>query len=248
VTVNKSERPALNVQRRGFVGFVLRKYQVKLQFGPSRACYLCIMHKNNRLAASPWWLRGVSAVALFLGLVTAAGAQQAPATIRLLPEDAQRGLNGPQHNFDFLAPGVSDQYQTAGFFGQKLRPYLAGDQEALASLDRYKRQKTLFLIDRLVAVGAFGVYGQQIFAQTDRQYFNRTQQVAAGTFVASLLATIFINRNTNHYLQRAVDAYNADQSSAGGARRRWSHLRPSQWEIGRAATGQPLLGLRWLVR
>lgn len=202
------------------------------------------MHVLNR-PAQQWRLRSMATLAVTLGLLSPALAQQAPATIRLLPEDAQRGLNGPQHNFDFLAPGVGgDHYQTAGFFGQKLRPYLAGNQEALNSLDLYKRQKTHFLIDRLVAVAAFGVYGQQILAHDDRQYFNSTQQVAIGVFATALVATIFINRNTNSYLQRAVGTYNVGKATGGV----WPHLRPAGLEVGCAASGQPLLGLRWAVR
>ncbi|MBD2766966.1 hypothetical protein IC235_03550 [Hymenobacter sp. BT664] len=207
------------------------------------------MYENNRLAISRWWLRGVVTGAALVGLSAAVAGQTAPATIRLLPEDAQRGLNGAQHNFDFLAPGVRDTYQTAGFFGQKLRPYLAGNQQALSYLNLYRRQKTQFLIDRLIAVGSFGVYGQQIFAHGDPQYFNTTQQVAAGAFVASLLATIFINRNTNNYLQRAVDAYNADLSSSGKFQGGiWPRLRPSQLGFSQAALGQPLVSLHWSVR
>jgi len=195
--------------------------------------------------AQQWRLRGVAVLALTIGFVSPALAQQAPATIRLLPEDAQRGLNGPQHNFDFLAPGTGDgHYQTAGFFGQKLRPYLAGNQDALGNLDRYKSQKTQFLIDRLVAVAAFGVYGQQILAHDDRQYFNGTQQVAIGVFATAALATVFISRNTNSYLQRAVGAYNVG-TATGSA---WPRLRPTGLAVGCAAAGQPLLGLRWAVR
>ena len=178
-------------------------------------------------------------------------AQQAPddtSTIRLLPEDAQRGLNGHQQNFYYLPPGVvGENYVNAGFFGQKLRPLLAGNEEALDQLDFYKRQKTQFLIDRLVAVGSFGVYGQQIFAHGDRQYFDgATQQVAAGVFVASLLGTLFINRNTNSYFQRAVGAYNGTNHRGHGAV--WPRLRPDGVEIGQARSGQPTLGLRWAVR
>ena len=174
-----------------------------------------------------------------------AHAQQAPATIRLLPEDAERGLNGPQHNFDFLPPGVmGDNYQSAGFFGQKLRPYLAGNAQALAHLDNYRRQKTIFLIDRLVAVGAFGLYGQQILARDERQYFNSTQQVAIGIFAASVLATVFINRNTNSHLQRAVKSFNGDVAQGGV----WPRLRPATIGLGAAPTGQPLLALRWALR
>ena len=175
-------------------------------------------------------------------------AQLAPSPIRLLPEDAARGLNGPQHNFDFLPPGVSgdnsDNYKTAGFFGQKLRPYLAGHPEALAHLDDYRRQKTFFLIDRIVAVSAFGLYGQQILARSDRQYFNDIQKVTIGVFATSVLATVFINRNTNAHLQRAVGSFNA----GAGRGAVWPRMRPSGVGLGQAATGEPVLALRWAMR
>lgn len=192
-----------------------------------------------------WRLRGVATVALSISLLSSALAQEAPATIRLLPEDAERGLNGPQHNFDFLAPGSSgDNYKTAGFFGQKLRPYLAGNAEALAHLDDYRRQKTFFLIDRIVAVGAFGLYGQQILGNGDKQYFNTTQQVAIGVFAASLLATTVINRNTNSHLQRAVKSFNNDSAHTS----LWPRLRPTAVGVAATPTGQPLLALRWALR
>lgn len=171
-----------------------------------------------------------------------ARAQQVPAPIRLLPEDAERGLNGPQHNFDFLPSGASDgQYQTAGFFGQKLRPYLADNPDALAHLNDYRRQKTLFLIDRLAAVGAMGVYGLQIFIHGERQYDNPVQRVAIGVFTSSVLATIFINRNTNTHLLRAVAAYNAGPGLGGAWR------RPTMG-VAVSPTGRPLLVLRWALR
>jgi len=181
-----------------------------------------------------------------IGVANTARAQQAPATIRLLPEDAQRGHNGHQHNFYFLPPGVSgDNYQSAGFFGQKLRPYLAGNTEALESLDRYKRQKTLFLIDRIVAVGSVGLYGQQVFAPGKfPQYFGNAQKVAAGLFVTSLVATLFINHNTNQHMQRAVEAYNAGKSHGS----LWPRLQPSSIGLASTATGQPTLALRWNLR
>jgi len=192
-----------------------------------------------------WGLRGLATTALVWGLSLRTFAQQGPATVRLLPDDAARGLSGPQHNFDFLPPGAAgDQYQTAGFFGQKLRPYLASSPEALDHLDDYRRQKTLFLADRLVAVGAFGLYGQQIFANGDKQYFNDPQKAAIGVFAVSVLATAFINRNTNSHLQRAVTAYNTGLAHQRG----WPRLRPSTVGLDAAPTGQPLLALRWAVR
>lgn len=204
------------------------------------------MHTINPLALLRWPLRGLATVVLLLSLLAPTSAQQAPSGIRLLPEDAQRGLNGPQYNFDFLAPGASSTaYQTAGFFGQKLRPYLAGNPEALAALDDYRRQKTLFLFDRLLAVGAFSLYGQQILAHDDRQYFNSNQQVAVGIFAVSVLATTLINRNTNAHLLRAVRTYNGELAHAGG---RWPRLRPTTVGLGASPTGQPLLALGWSVR
>ncbi|MBH8570606.1 hypothetical protein KB206_17065 [Microvirga sp. STS02] len=203
------------------------------------------MHEINQLRSVKWQLRGAATIILSVSLLAPALAQQAPGSIRLSPEDEGRGLGGPQHNFDFLAPGASgDNYQTAGFFGQKLRPYLAGNADALAHLDEYRRQKTFFLIDRLVAVGSFGVYGQQILAHGDRVYFNSTQQVAIGVFATSLIATIFINRNTNSHLQRAVKSFNQDVAHGGT----WQRLQPAAIGFAAAPTGQPLLSLRWALR
>lgn len=203
------------------------------------------MHQNIRLATTQWGLRIATIMVLSISLISSSLAQHAPTSIRLLPEDAERGLNGPQHNFDFLAPGVDgDNYKTAGFFGQNLRPYLAGNPEALAHLDDYRRQKTLFLIDRLVAVGAFGLYGQQILGNGERRYFNSTQQVAIGVFAASLLASTVINRNTNSHLQRAVTAYNTGLAHHSV----WPRLRPTAIGLGASPTGQPLLALRWALR
>ena len=203
------------------------------------------MHKINRIYALRWWLCRAAVTTLTVGSFNPALAQQSPATVRILPEDATRGLNGPQHNFDFLAPGAtSENYHTAGFFGQKLRPYLAANPEALAHLNDYRRQKTVFLVDRLVAIGAFGLYGQQILAKDDRQYFNSTQQVAIGVFITSVLATVFINRNTNSHLLRAVSAYNSGLAHGS----LWPRLRPNTVGLGVAPVGQPLLALRWALR
>ena len=202
------------------------------------------MHKNIRLATAKWWLRSVAVMVMSISLLSPVLAQQSSA-IQLLPEDAERGLNGPQHNFDFLAPGTSgDNYKSAGFFGQNLRPYLAGNPKALAHLNDYRRQKTLFLIDRLVAVGAFSLYGQQILGNGERQYFNTTQQAAMGLFAASVLATTFINRNTNSHLKRAVMAHNTGVARHSA----WPRLRPTALGLAASPTGQPLLALRWALR
>jgi len=204
------------------------------------------MHKINLLLSFRWCLRSLATIILSISLLVPVLAQKDSAPIRLLPEDAQRGLNGPQHNFDFLAPGAKEgEYQTAGFFGQNLRPYLAGNPEALDLLNNYRRQKTLYLVDRLVAVGAFGFYGQQILAHgNERQYFNTNQQAAIGVFAVSVLATAFINRNTNSHLLRAVKTYNGNLAQDG----LWPRLRPTAVGLGATLTGQPLLALRWVVR
>ena len=206
------------------------------------------MHHFNLSVSAPLQRRYALIAALLCGTAFSARAQDAPSTIRLLPEDAQRGLNGHQQNFYFLPPGATgENYVNAGFFGQKLRPLLAGNEEALDQIDLYKQQKTQFLVDRLVAVGSFGLYGQQIFAHGDRRYFDgATQQVAISVFAASILATLFINRNTNSYFQRAVGAYNGTSHSGHGAV--WPRLRPDGLEIGQGHAGQPTLGLRWAVR
>lgn len=187
-------------------------------------------------------------LALTISAPRPAAAQTGPATIRLQPDDAARGLNGPQHNFYFLPPGATgEDYQNAGFFGQKLRTYLSPNAEALIHLNDYRRQKTLFLADRIVAVGALGLYGSQVFAKDGgQQYFNGAQQVAAGLFVASILATIPINRHTNQYLQRAVAAHNDGLTNAHGTW--WQRWSPSTAGLRLGAQSTPLLALGWGVR
>ncbi len=181
-----------------------------------------------------------------LGSFTAAFAQAKPNTIRLSPEDLERGSHGSQRNFFFLPPGQigEDNYQSAGFFGQKLRPYLSSNPTAVSDLDKYRRQKTLFLVDRGLVLGSVVVYASQVFGHGDAQYFNSTQQVAAGVAVVSILATLFINSHTNDYLKQAVDTYNSDLTTTKhGAL--WHRLRPAGLNLGATAQGQPTLGLRW---
>jgi hypothetical protein len=53
---------------------------------------------------------------------------QASSVIRLSPEDRQRGVSGAQKNFYFTTKEdpTDDDYVNASYFGQRLRPYLAG--------------------------------------------------------------------------------------------------------------------------
>ncbi|TGD81405.1 hypothetical protein [Hymenobacter wooponensis] len=180
-----------------------------------------------------------------------AHAQQSPNTlIRLSPEDQGRGLNGVQKNF-FFATGLGtpkdDDYKSAGFFGQKLRPYLAGNPEALQELNNYRRQKWLFLAERLTFVGAVGLYGQQVLSDPEvQQYHNNTQKVAVGVAAVSLLSNIFISRHTNEHFQRAVDAHNAGLPAARtGA---LQMLRPSTVGLTASRWGQPQVALSWNLR
>ena len=194
-------------------------------------------------------LRQLRSFALLLCLQLVFGiarAQQAPTILRLSPEDQGRGLNGQQKNF-YFAPQGSNDYVNAGFFGQRLRPYLAGNEQALEHLNSYRQQKWLFLAERLTFVGALGFYGQQVLAgEGDQRYFNNSQKAALGVAAASLLANVFINRNTNSHFQRAVEAHNASWPSArGGA---FQRLAPTGVGLTAAATGHPQLALRWTLR
>ena len=190
------------------------------------------------------------AFVVLMGLWAGSAMGQTGTPIQLSPEDRERSLNGVQKNFYFspkATPADSD-YQNAGYFGQKLRPYLAGNQEALRNLNRYRRQKWIFLAERLTFVGSVAVYGAQTFSGNGEQhYFSNPQKVTVGIAAASLLSNILITRHTNEHFQRAVDAHNAGLSSAHdtGVLQR---LLPSGVGLAVAPTGQPQLALRWQLR
>jgi hypothetical protein len=177
-------------------------------------------------------------------------AQQLVTTIKLSPEDQNRGLNGVQKNFYFATKEdpTDNDYQNAGFFGQRLRPYLKDNAEALDNLNSYRRQKWLFLGERLVFVGGVATYGAQVLSgDGDQRYFSNPQKVTLGIIGVSLLSNIFITRHTNEHFERAVNAYNAGQPAAHRTGSVLQRLAPSG--IGVAApTGQPQLALRWQIR
>lgn len=189
-------------------------------------------------------------LALFAGLWAGTAFGQAGTAIQLSPEDQGRGQNGVQKNFYFTtkpAP-TDDDYQNAGYFGQKIRSYLAGNQEALNNLDRYRRQKWLFLAERLTFVGAVGLYGAQTFSgDGEQQYFSNPQKVTLGVMAVSLLSNIFITRRTNEHFMRAVDAQNAGSSTADHTGV-WHRLAPASIGVVATPAGQPLLALRWQLR
>jgi hypothetical protein len=179
---------------------------------------------------------------LLLGTAHAQTAKPSGQPISLSPEDKERGLNGEQSNF-YFAVGDKEDYQNAGFFGQRIRPYLAGNQEALDFLNDYRRQKALLLGERTVFLGSVLLYGQQVLAGDKQVYFNNKQKVLVGVAAVSLLANVFISRNTNQHIQRAVAEYNSGLPSAyrSNPLRR---LSPSAIGL-MAPTGLPQLAMRW---
>ncbi|MGI4835286.1 MAG: hypothetical protein ACRYFK_17665 [Janthinobacterium lividum] len=201
---------------------------------------------SSQTTLGRWFAAICLAILVALATRTPAAAQAAaPATIRLQPEDLQRGQYGPQQNFFFMPPGKTgeESYQSAGFFGQKLRPFLGNNQEALASLNAYKRQKSLYLADRALLVGSVLGYGAQVYNGGDPQYASAGQIVAGGLLITSLVATLFINRHTSEYLKQAVDSYNTDLP----ATRRGSlrQLRPASYGLAATPQGRPVLALGW---
>lgn len=178
-------------------------------------------------------------------------AQQGFTTIKLSPEDENRGLNGVQKNFYFTTKDSpsDDDYQNAGYFGQRLRPYLAGNNEALENLNLYRRQKWLFLAERAVFIGSVATYGAQVLqGEGEQRYFSNGQKVTIGLAAASLLSNIFITRHTNEHFERAVNAHNAGQPAAHRTGSLIRRLTPNGIGVAAAPTGQPQLALRWQIR
>ncbi len=178
-------------------------------------------------------------------------AQQSPPTIQLSPEDQNRGLNGVQKNFYFTTKEspTDDDYQNAGYFGQRLRPYLVGNAEALDNLNNYRRQKWLFLAERAAFMSSVAIYGAQVLnGDGDQQYFNDVQKVTIGVAAVSLLSNIFITRHTNEHFERAVNAHNAGFPAARGTGSLLRRLAPSGVGLAAAPTGHPQLAFRWQLR
>ena len=177
--------------------------------------------------------------------------QLATSTIYLSPEDQNRGLNGIQKNFYFTikeSPTDND-YINAGYFGQRLRPYLAGNAEALGNLNDYRRQKWLFLGERVVFVGAVATYGAQVLSgEGAPHYFSNAQKVTLGVAAVSLLSNVFISRHTNEHFERAVSAYNAGVPAAHRTGSLLQRLAPSAVGLAAAPTGQPQVAFRWQLR
>jgi hypothetical protein len=212
------------------------------------AHYLYVMNRRAYIQMPiNYWFISLLTFGIGTGCgIAPASAQRAPAlnTIRLSPDDLERRQYGDQQKFFFLPPGkTGENYQSAGFFGQKLRPYLSSSPTAVAELNSYRRQKTFFLVDKALLVGAVGLYASQVFKEDKPQYFTSTQQVAAGMAAVSLLATLFINRHTNEYLKQAVDNYNTEPQPRHSAV--WPRLRPAALGVAPTPQGQPVVVVRW---
>jgi hypothetical protein len=141
------------------------------------------------------------------------GANEVPVNLQnrwidLSAEDWQRGKNGRQANFDFTI-GRDSTLRNAGFFGQRLRRSLlelgAVPPETEAALNRYRRQKWLFLGERIVFGTTMIAAGADILIN---QYaFGTSEIILTSVAVTSLITNIWVSRNTNSHLQRAVMEY-----------------------------------------
>lgn len=132
-----------------------------------------------------------------------------PRWIDLAGEEWARGRNGRQSNFDYFV-GLDREPRNAGFFGQRLRREMTAlgglTPETEAALDRYRRQKKLFLTERIVFVSTVIIAGADI-VRTDYSYFENSELVIGAVAALSLLSNVWISRNTNSHLQRAVKEY-----------------------------------------
>ncbi len=173
------------------------------------------------------WLLALPATAQLTTIDQVPTAVQ-PRWIDLPAEEWARGYNGRQSNFDYLL-GTDPNLHNAGFFGQRLRREMtqlgALTPEVELALNRYRRQKKLFLGERVLFVGTIIVAGADI-VRNDYSYFNNSEIILSGVAVATLLSNFIISRNTNGHLQRAVKEYQGGlmpQAPRGAVER----LRPS---------------------
>ncbi|MBC7448687.1 MAG: hypothetical protein H7330_11575 [Hymenobacteraceae bacterium] len=139
--------------------------------------------------------------------------EQVPVTVQprwidLADSEWARGKNGRQSNFDYFV-GLDRGPRNAGFFGQRLRREMTAlgglTPEVELALNRYRRQKKLFLTERFLfattLIAAGGAY-----ISTDYK-FDTPEYILGGVALASLLSNVLVTRNTNTHLQRAVKEY-----------------------------------------
>ncbi|MDX5348955.1 MAG: hypothetical protein LPJ89_02605, partial [Hymenobacteraceae bacterium] len=142
----------------------------------------------------------------------------------LSSEDMQRGDGGHQGNFYFRPEG-KQQEVNAGFFGQRLRPYIEQSPGATRYLNRYRAAKWAFAADKAVLFGAIIGYGYEV-SRDYKDYFNDRQKVYLGVAAASLVANHFITRKTNYNFRRAVDEYNVWATTQEG--KAYNRLKPDE--------------------
>lgn len=168
--------------------------------------------KQASFAGFWWWLP----VGLLFSLPAAAQApaSQVPANIQarwinLTETDWGRGKNGAQANFEYTV-GLADDVHNAGFFGQRLRREMERlgtvPPESEAALNRYRRRKWLFLIERAAFVTTLTIAGADLVTP-ESELFPHSPYIMSGVAVATLLSNIIITRHTNEQLQRAVKEY-----------------------------------------
>ena len=151
-----------------------------------------------------------------------------PRWIDLDATDWPRGTHGWQTNFTYYV-GLDPAPHNAGFFGQRLRRDLTAmgglAPDVTLALNRYRRQKSLFLVERFLFVGTLMVSGADLI-NVNHSLFPRSEAAFVGLAFASLVSNFWISRHSNAHLQRAVMDYQGSlipQKSAGWA----PHLRPA---------------------
>lgn len=173
---------------------------------------------------------------ILLGVARPAAAQmteftQVPAAVQprwidLPAEEWARGKNGHQTNFDYTL-GADPTPRNAGFFGQRLRREMTAlgalTPEAEAALNRYRRQRTLFLSERIL-FGVTLIAAGAAFIATDYKW-DTPEYILGGIAAFSLLSNVLVTRNTNTHLKRAVMEYQG--ALIGQKPTGWRpHLRP----------------------
>lgn len=155
-------------------------------------------------------------VCLFFSLRVAAQApaSQVPVAIQprwidLLENEWKRGKNGRQMNFEYTI-GLDAAPHNAGFFGQRLRRDMRTlgtlPPESEQALNRYRRQKWIFLTERAAFLSLLTLAGADLVTP-ESEFFPHSPYILSGAAVVSLLANVFVTRHTNEYLQRAVKEY-----------------------------------------
>ncbi len=164
--------------------------------------------------------------------------------IRLSPQDEARGNGGPNRNYYYYL-GANQQEKNAGFFGQKLRKDLSPSPDAIKELNKFRNYKIAYVAERLVFISAIALYANEVLSGDGYSYFNNRQKVYAGLALGSLLVNVYVVRNTDQHMQRAIKEYNAFaimENQSG-----FLKLKPDTWSVGARFNREiiPALTLQW---